>query len=100
MDSASEGINPFDLFGNIFGQNNNMHQQFATPSRKEVCEITLEQLYNQETVEFTIKKQIICDECLGVGAKSRSSFLTCPKCNGTGQIFKIMQIGPGFLSQT
>lgn len=99
MDSGQEGVNPFDLFGNIFGQNN-APQQYATPSRKEVCEITLEQLYNEETIEFTIKKQIICDECLGIGAKSRSSFISCRECNGTGQILKIMQIGPGFLSQT
>ena len=56
--------------------------------------------YNNNSIIHSIKKQILCTDCLGLGAKSRQSFDSCNNCNGTGAVIQISQLGPGFITQT
>ena len=97
---------PFDMFSQMFGgfgggqSQSQSHSGGQGPSKMETVNIPLKKIYNNETINFRIKKQVICSDCLGIGAKSRKSFDNCVPCNGTGQILKIMQLGPGFMTQT
>jgi DnaJ-class molecular chaperone len=92
----------FGMFSQMFGGGGGGGggQNSQGPSKIEQVNIPLKKLYNNETINFRLKKQVICRDCLGIGAKSRKSFDSCGQCNGTGQILKIMQLGPGFMTQT
>ena len=96
--SAGSG-DPFNMFSNFFGEPS-MRRNFTSPSKKEKVKVILEDIYNNNNIIHTLKKQILCTDCLGLGAKSRQSFDTCNNCNGTGQLLKIMKLGPGFISQS
>ena len=101
MNHGGGGQNPFDMFSGMFGGHGHGQQRArAPPSKNEILNVTLSQIYNNETVNFSLKKQVLCSDCLGVGAKTRSSYIRCQDCNGTGQILKVMQLGPGFMTQT
>jgi len=93
------GGDPFNMFSNFFGEPS-MRRNFTSPSKKEKIKVCLEDIYNNNSIAHSIKKQILCTDCLGLGAKSRQSFDSCNNCNGTGQLLKIMKLGPGFISQT
>lgn len=95
----SGGGNPFDMFSSFFREQHD-ETHFTSPNKKEQILVSLEDIYNNKTIIHTIKKQIICNECLGIGAKSRTALKQCNTCNGIGKVLKIMRLGPGFISQT
>ena len=120
MDAVNSGgpdINPFDLFSNIFnGESNNfnggsnifeggmfnMFNQSKTraKNRIEKIKVSLEDIYNEKKIKINYKKRIVCDSCNGSGGMYKSSILICNACEGKGRITKIVQIGPGMISQT
>ena len=52
------------------------------------------------TVSFNYSKNVICSDCKGSGGKYPSSVVKCEICNGTGMIMKVVQVGPGMITQT
>ena len=52
------------------------------------------------TVSFNYSKNVICSECKRSGGKYPSSVVKCEICNGTGMIMRVVQMGPGMISQT
>ena len=94
-------INPFDMFGNLFGGHGGMNrgrqQVKKGQDRIEVVHITLEDIYTQTEKIIQFKRNIKCDNCDGKGG---SKLVTCSICDGKGMILKIQQMGPGFISQS
>ena len=102
--AAQSQNNPFDLFSNLFsnggGGGQFMNQKTRTKDRVEKIGINLEDIYNNKIYSLNINKKVICSFCLGTGAKERHLVKTCNKCNGTGKVIHMQQLGPGFISQT
>jgi DnaJ-class molecular chaperone len=91
-------------FGGGFPFNFNMSPQ-SGPKNKgpeditETIEVTLEQLYNEETVKISYKQKNYCVKCNGEGTKDGQK-ANCQKCGGVGVIRQIIQMGPGMIQQT
>lgn len=49
-------------------------------------EITLEQAAFGAEVELSLNRMDICKRCGGNGAEPNTQIITCPRCNGSGQI--------------
>ena len=59
--------------------------------------LTLEEIAKGVEKEITIEKSVPCHDCGGRGAKNASDVKTCPACNGTGQVQRVVN---SFLGQT
>jgi len=51
----------------------------------------------KKTITLTYDKQ--CNHCSGTGAKSSSDYVTCPKCKGSGRVYKQMRTILGVMQQ-
>lgn len=100
-----QGGNPFgDIFGSNFpfgmggfpsgmrGHNMGAAQQ-APENITEEINITLEQIYNEDTIQHTYKQKINCSKCDGEGTKDGKK-IVCVSCNGRGVKVNIIQVGP------
>ncbi len=93
----------FSSFGDIFGQgfgggifdevfNGGRTRQRGRPAGipgsdlKIHLKLTLEEIANGVEKKLKIKRWKHCDDCAGSGAKGGSAKLTCPMCNGSGEI--------------
>ena len=103
------GGDPFDLFSNLFGGSmGGMGGMGGRPAKRKVkgkdrveyLDIDLFDFYMCNTVSFNYSKNVICSECKGSGGKYASSVVKCEICNGTGMIMKVVQVGPGMITQT
>ena len=109
MDNQNDfhhGGNPFsNIFGSHFpfggmggfgsgmrGHNMGATQQ-APENITEQINITLDQIYNEETINHTYKQKINCTKCDGEGTKDGKK-ITCSSCNGRGVKVNIVQVGP------
>lgn len=52
--------------------------------------LTLEEIANGVEKKIKVKRHIPCDACDGTGAKNGTALKTCPTCNGSGQINKVV----------
>jgi len=93
-------MDPFGMFGNMFNMNNRSRQQTKTKDRKEEIEISLEDAYKEKKMKLSYEKQIICSTCRGEGVKDKSLSRKCQTCKGMGKVLKMVQLGPGFVSQS
>jgi molecular chaperone DnaJ len=59
--------------------------------------LTLEEIARGAEKEISIEKSVACTDCGGRGAKNSSDIKTCPGCNGTGQVQRVVNT---FLGQT
>ena len=59
--------------------------------------LTLEEIANGVEKEISIEKNVPCQECGGRGARNSSDIKTCPACNGSGQVQRVVN---SFLGQT
>ncbi|KAL0954957.1 hypothetical protein HGRIS_003889 [Hohenbuehelia grisea] len=91
--------NPFDIFSNFFGHS--AHQQTRRgPTSVTEFEVKLADAYTGASIDFMIKKQILCDHCRGSGAASDGDIHTCTGCNGAGVKIVKQQIFPGMFAQS
>ncbi|KAF5326667.1 hypothetical protein D9619_004250 [Psilocybe cf. subviscida] len=91
--------NPFDVFQNFFG-GHQQHQARRGPSSLTEFEVTLADVYKGASIDFMIKKKILCDHCRGSGAASDRDIHTCSGCNGQGVKLVKQQIFPGMFAQS
>ena len=59
--------------------------------------LTLEEIARGVEKEISIEKNAPCPDCGGRGARNSSDIKTCPACNGTGQVQRVVN---SFLGQT
>ncbi|TDL25859.1 DnaJ-domain-containing protein [Rickenella mellea] len=93
--------NPFDMFSQFFGGGFSQQEQVRKgPTSLTEFEVTLADMYTGATVDFMIKKRILCDHCRGSGAASDSDIHQCSGCGGTGVKVTRQQIWPGMFAQS
>ena len=96
------GENPFGDFGGMFGQGfpfGGMRQQ--QPQQENIIQeidVTLEQLYNGGSINFSYKYKHYCTKCDGEGTKN-SKKSKCMQCDGRGMKVNIIQRG-GMIQQS
>lgn len=115
-------INPFDIFSNMFGGSgmpsgmgggmfenmfgqNGRHPQSQSQGQRvknriEKINVNLQDIYNEKSYSINYKKKIICTHCNGSGGEFKTSIKICEGCEGNGKITRIMQVGPGMISQS
>jgi len=88
---SSEGFGGFEDIFNIFssfGGGKRGQAQVREEGEDISTNVTLsftEAAFGCEK-EITINRKERCSDCGGTGAKSNSDVMTCPECNGTGQV--------------
>ena len=105
MDSNdNDGQHPFSDFSNMFGGGfpfgmpgmpgmPGRGQQKKPPEDiMERLDVTLEQIYNQENVQFSYKYKVSCTPCNGEGSKDGKSS-NCAACQGKGMKVNVMRMG-------
>ncbi|PPQ66216.1 hypothetical protein CVT24_000328 [Panaeolus cyanescens] len=92
--------NPFDMFSNFFGGGHAYQQARRGPSSLTEFEVTLADMYKGASIDFMIKKRILCDHCRGSGAASDGDIHTCSGCGGSGVKVVKQQIFPGMFAQS
>ena len=92
------GFSGFGGFGG-FGGGSSARQQRVSRGRdiRVRVKLTLEEIAKGVEKEISIEKSVPCDDCGGRGAKNASDIKTCPACNGTGQVQRVVNT---FLGQT
>mmetsp|Transcript_18429 Transcript_18429/g.37599 ORF Transcript_18429/g.37599 Transcript_18429/m.37599 type:complete len:374 (-) Transcript_18429:46-1167(-) len=94
------GGNPFDMFSNMFGGRRGGGQdQDKGPDVNLDVEVTLQDLYLGKSIELLVKKQIVCRQCGGSGARNPEDLHRCNTCGGSGVRVVRQQIAPGFVQQ-
>jgi len=61
--------------------------------------VTLRDLYNGKTAKLKITKNVICDECLGMGSLKEGGTSQCNSCRGRGVKVLLRPLGPGMVQQ-
>lgn len=85
-----------DLFGSGFGfgfgRGGQRQQQRVNRGRdiRVRVKLTLEEIARGVEKEVSIEKNVPCSDCGGRGAKNSSDVKTCPACNGTGQVQRVV----------
>jgi molecular chaperone DnaJ len=87
-----------DPFGSFFGD------RHAGPARGEdvgvEVEVTLAEVARGTTKEIEFDGLVACDVCHGNGAKPGTPIVTCPRCQGTGQLQSVARTPLGQLLRT
>ena len=89
----------FGGFGGFGGGQRQRQQQRVYRGRdiRVRVKLTLEEIAKGVEKEITIEKSVPCTDCNGKGARNSSDIKTCPACNGTGQVQRVVN---SFLGQT
>lgn len=92
------GFGRFSGFGGFGGGNRGPQQRVYRGRDIRVrVKLTLEEIAKGAEKEITIEKSVPCSDCGGRGARNSSDIRTCPACNGTGQVQRVVN---SFLGQT
>lgn len=93
------GFGGFSGFGGFGGGRGSQRQQRVYRGRdiRVRVKLTLEEIAKGVDKEISIEKNVPCTECGGKGAKNSSDIKTCPGCNGSGQVQRVVN---SFLGQT
>ena len=82
------GGNPFG--GGFPGQMNRSEEKENIVERLDV---TLEQIYKEESINLKYNQKSACVKCNGEGSKDGTK-MSCATCNGSGQQVKVIRNGP------
>ena len=82
------------VFGDIFGGGRGSERVYRGADLRYDLELELEDAVSGTTVKIRIPKLVHCDSCNGSGAKKGTTPVTCPTCNGMGQV----RMSQGFFS--
>lgn len=98
--AQNAGPNPFADFGNIFGGGfpfggmGGMGPRQKQPENiVEPINVTLDQIYNEENIDFSYKQKNYCSKCNGEGTKSGKTS-KCEGCKGQGVKIQMVRMGP------
>ena len=94
------GFGGFNGFGGGFGGFGGGQRQQRVQRGRDIrvrVKLTLEEIAHGVEKEISIEKSVPCPDCGGRGAKNSSDIKTCPACNGTGQVQRVVN---SFLGQT
>jgi molecular chaperone DnaJ len=81
-----------DIFGDVFGdifsnfRGGRTSQVFRGADLRYTLELTLEEAVFGTTAKIRVPTLVTCEVCDGSGAKPGTKPVTCPTCNGAGQV--------------
>ncbi len=78
-------------FGSFFGGFGNGGQKKYKAQGSDIrikVSVTLKDVAHGVEKRVKVKKMVSCSACHGLGAKDTSAFVTCPTCQGKGQVNK------------
>ncbi len=87
----------FGGFGGGFGNGQRQQRVHRGRDIRVRVKLTLEEIARGVEKEISIEKSVPCPDCGGRGAKNSSDIKTCPACNGSGQVQRVVN---SFLGQT
>ena len=103
-DGMPSGASPFDMFNQMFGQSghpfgghpfggmfNAGQQQHRTAHSKMGLKLSFKEMMDGGKRTISHRRKII---------NNKNNIKVCEKCKGMGKINKIMQVGPGMITQT
>ncbi|MCL1851300.1 MAG: molecular chaperone DnaJ [Bacteroidetes bacterium] len=78
----------FSGFSGGFGSGRRQQRQQVRKGAnlRITVKLTLEEIAVNTEKKLKIKKQVVCQQCQGKGAINSADVVTCPKCNGSGQV--------------
>ena len=91
------GFGGFGGFGGGFGGGQRRERVYRGRDIRVRVKRTLEEIAKGGEKEISIEKNVPCPDCGGRGARNSSDIKTCPACNGTGQVQRVVN---SFLGQT
>ena len=80
-------------FGGFGGGRTGQRQQQRVYRGRDIrvrVKLTLEEIAKGVEKEISIEKSVPCPDCGGRGARNSSDIKTCPACNGTGQVQRVV----------
>lgn len=90
-----------DIFGDFFGFGRRKTERTST--RGDDININIDLSFKEAvfgtTREIELYKRVKCTHCYGKGVEPGSKIITCPTCNGSGQIRQVRQTFFGSFSQ-
>jgi DnaJ-class molecular chaperone len=97
-------VDPNDLFerffsgmggmgGFPFGEMPNRNRGRDSENITDRLEVSLEDLYNNNTIKYKYNKKIYCKSCDGSGSIDKTK-TKCKECNGRGQKVQVVRMGP------
>lgn len=95
----------FSMFGDVFGGGFGGFGGGASRGGRRVnrgsniritVKVTLSEIYSGVVKKVKIPRMVADEACKGTGAKNGTAFKTCPQCNGTGYIDRVVN---GFFGQ-
>lgn len=92
---------PFDLFSRFFGGGGHFGHgggQRRGADMEVTVQIPLRDFYNGREMEFSVEKQMICEECEGSGSAD-GAVDTCSQCGGRGMVVQKHMLAPGIFQQ-
>lgn len=94
---------PFGGFGGFGGGGGGGRSRRQTPQRtpdiEHVLEVSLEDMYTGTTRKLEFNQRVVCEPCGGRGTTDKNVNTTCGTCNGSGVEVKVVQFGPGMMTQ-
>ncbi|KAM0792442.1 hypothetical protein ACM66B_005119 [Microbotryomycetes sp. NB124-2] len=92
---------PFEMFRAAFGGGGGGGQQQQRRGQNMLADLTveLESVYTGDTVQISIGRTVICEQCDGSGARSEKDVVDCQTCGGRGIRLVRHQLGPGVYQQ-
>lgn len=98
---AAHHHDPFDLFSRFFGGGGHFGQgggQRRGHNLEVTVHLPLRDFYNGRTSDFSVEKQVICEECEGTGS-SDGEVDVCSQCGGRGMMIQKHMLAPGIFQQ-
>lgn len=84
------GESPFESFFGGGRRGGRQHQRGQRGSNLRVkVKLTYDEIAKGVEKKIKVKKQVLCHECNGLGAKDKSSFKNCHTCGGTGYMRRV-----------
>ena len=91
------GFGGFGGFGGVGGGGQRRERVYRGRDIRVRVKLTLEEIAKGVEKEISIEKNVPCPDCGGRGARNSADVKTCPACNGTGQVQRVVN---SFLGQT
>lgn len=107
-------MNPFDIFGSFFGDNNPFGGMFSgmsgmggmggrrerdnshekTPDKKLSLEVPIKVAFCGGKISKSMTRREKCPNCRGLGCENSSDIVKCFSCDGKGQTVQVQRVGP------
>ena len=85
------GGSPFDsFFGGGGGRSQSGRRMRRGSNLRIKLKLTLDEIADGVEKNLKVKRHVTCNACGGNGSKGGNSLRTCPTCNGSGQVRKVV----------